>query len=158
VHRGRNSPPDGGADAFVVDRYSRATGRRWATRSPRPPPICRRQRHGGSAVASAPSARKRLTTALVWGLFLLALGTCVALVALSSMESRPPVNKARLLLNPRDIDIHLVNGNSCANWSSQHSYAVGLSLITTSLNTSRPLWCMTKRTTTSMSRAVPAKR
>jgi transcriptional activator of cad operon len=88
------------------------------------------------AVASAPSARKRLTTALVWGLFLLALGTCVALVALSSMESRPPVNKARLLLNPRDIDIHLVNGNSCANWSSQHSYAVGLaSLITTSLNT-----------------------
>ncbi len=70
------------------------------------------------------------------GLFLLALGTCVALVALSSMESRPPVNKARLLLNPRDIDIHLVNGNSCANWSSQHSYAVGLaSLITTSLNT-----------------------
>jgi transcriptional activator of cad operon len=60
----------------------------------------------------------------------------VALVALSSMESRPPVNKARLLLNPRDIDIHLVNGNSCANWSSQHSYAVGLaSLITTSLNT-----------------------
>ncbi|MDP0806399.1 hypothetical protein Q8F87_29870, partial [Klebsiella variicola] len=53
------------------------------------------------AVASAPSARKRLTTALVWGLFLLALGTCVALVALSSMESRPPVNKARLLLNPR---------------------------------------------------------
>jgi DNA-binding winged helix-turn-helix (wHTH) protein len=77
-------------------------------------------------VASAPSGRKRLTTALVWGLFLLALGTCVALVALSSMESRPPVNKARLLLNPRDIDIHLVNGNSCANWSSQHSYAVGL--------------------------------
>jgi transcriptional activator of cad operon len=34
-----------------------------------------------------------LTTALVWGLFLLALGTCVALVALSSMESRPPVNR-----------------------------------------------------------------
>ncbi|RYI48126.1 hypothetical protein EVG14_28840, partial [Klebsiella pneumoniae] len=33
--------------------------------------------------------------------------------------------QARLLLNPRDIDIHLVNGNSCANWSSQHSYAVG---------------------------------
>ncbi|MDU7296657.1 MAG: lysine decarboxylation/transport transcriptional activator CadC [Klebsiella pneumoniae] len=87
-----------------------------------------------TAVPAPPAAG--LTTALVWGLFLLALGTCVALVALSSMESRPPVNKARLLLNPRDIDIHLVNGNSCANWSSQHSYAVGLaSLITTSLNT-----------------------
>jgi hypothetical protein len=45
-------------------------------------------------------------------------------------------HKARLLLNPRDIDIHLLKGNSCTNWSSQHSYAVGLgSLITTSLNT-----------------------
>jgi transcriptional activator of cad operon len=40
----------------------------------------------------------------------------VALVALSTIESRPPVNKARLLLNPRDIDIHLLKGNSCTNW------------------------------------------
>lgn len=80
--------------------------------------------------------RKGISTFIVWGLFLLALATCVALVALSSIESRPPVNKARLLLNPRDIDIHLLNGNSCTNWASQHSYAVGLgSLVTTSLNT-----------------------
>jgi transcriptional activator of cad operon len=83
-----------------------------------------------------PERRKRISTFIVWGLFLLALGTCVALVALSTIESRPPVNKARLLLNPRDIDIHLLNGNSCTNWASQHSYAVGLgSLVTTSLNT-----------------------
>mgnify|MGYP003362208633 CR=1 FL=1 len=83
-----------------------------------------------------PERRMRISTFIVWGLFLLALGTCVALVALSSIESRPPVNKARLLLNPRDIDIHLLNGNSCTNWASQHSYAVGLgSLVTTSLNT-----------------------
>jgi transcriptional activator of cad operon len=69
------------------------------------------------------------------GLFLLALGTCGAGGAVEHGVA-PPVNKARLLLNPRDIDIHLVNGNSCTNWSSQHSYAVGLaSLITTSLNT-----------------------
>ncbi|TCQ75137.1 transcriptional activator of cad operon [Raoultella ornithinolytica] len=103
-----------------------------------------------AAAPSAPSApvapgvqppartekRKRISTFIVWGLFLLALGTCVALVALSTIESRPPVNKARLLLNPRDIDIHLLNGNSCTNWASQHSYAVGLgSLVTTSLNT-----------------------
>ncbi len=56
-----------------------------------------------------PARRQAASASLpppVWGLFLLALGTCVALVALSSMESRPPVNKARLLLNPRDIDIH----------------------------------------------------
>ncbi len=44
----------------------------------------------------------------VWTLFLLALGSCVALVALSSIESRPPETKTRLLLNPRDIDIHPV--------------------------------------------------
>ncbi len=83
-----------------------------------------------------PERRKGISTFIVWGLFLLALATCVALVALSTIESRPPVNKARLLLNPRDIDIHLLNGNSCTNWASQHSYAVGLgSLVTTSLNT-----------------------
>ncbi|HHG8773739.1 TPA: lysine decarboxylation/transport transcriptional activator CadC [Raoultella planticola] len=83
-----------------------------------------------------PEKRKRIATFWVWILFLLALASCVALVALSTIESRPPVNKARLLLNPRDIDIHLLKGNSCTNWASQHSYAVGLgSLVTTSLNT-----------------------
>ena len=50
--------------------------------------------------------------------------------------ARPPVTKTRLLLNPRDVDIHLLSGSACNNWSSQHSYAIGLgSLITTSLNT-----------------------
>ena len=83
-----------------------------------------------------PVKRRRTTTFGVWILFLLALGTCVALVALSTMESRPPVTKARLLLNPRDIDIHLLKGGSCTNWASQHAYAVGLgSLVATSLNT-----------------------
>lgn len=76
------------------------------------------------------------TTFWVWCLFLLALGSCVALIALSTLHSRQPVTKTRMLLNPRDIDVHLENGNSCNNWASQHSYAVGLgSLITTSLNT-----------------------
>ncbi|HCO7158582.1 TPA: lysine decarboxylation/transport transcriptional activator CadC [Escherichia fergusonii] len=80
--------------------------------------------------------RKRFTTFWVWCFFLLALGTCVALVALSSFETRLPVSKSRILLNPRDIDIHLVNKSPCNNWTSQRSYAVGLgSLVTTSLNT-----------------------
>lgn len=80
--------------------------------------------------------RARKTSFWVWCLFLLALGSCVALVALSTFHSRPPITKNRMLLNPRDIDIHLVNGNSCNNWASQHSYAVGVgSLIATSLNT-----------------------
>lgn len=88
------------------------------------------------AAAAVPEKRKRITTFWVWTLFLLALGSCVALVALSSIESRPPETKTRLLLNPRDIDIHLVNGSSCNNWALQHAYAVGLgSLVTTSLNT-----------------------
>ena len=87
--------------------------------------------------AAPPPVKTRSRTSFwVWCLFLLALGTCVTLVALSTLHTHPPVTKTRLLLNPRDIDIHLVNGNSCNNWASQHSYAVGLgSLITTSLNT-----------------------
>lgn len=91
------------------------------------------------ASAPPPAAgdkRKNLATFWVWFLFLVALGTCIALVALSTLSSHPPVTKTRLLLNPRDIDIRLVNGNSCNNWASQRSYAVGLgSLIATSLNT-----------------------
>ena len=80
--------------------------------------------------------RKHTTSFWVWCLFLLALGSCVALVALSTLNSHPPVAKTRILLNPRDIDVRLANGNSCNNWASQRSYAVGLgSLITTSLNT-----------------------
>ncbi|MDU5454150.1 MAG: lysine decarboxylation/transport transcriptional activator CadC [Pseudescherichia vulneris] len=83
-----------------------------------------------------PTIRSRLNTFIVWGLFLLALGSCVALVALATIDSHPPVTKTRLLLNPRDIDIHLVDSSGCTNRSSQHAYAVGLgSLITTTLNT-----------------------
>jgi transcriptional activator of cad operon len=49
----------------------------------------------------------------------------------NSPHTRAVVSRLRTD-GPRDIDIHLVNGNSCTNWSSQHSYAVGLaSLITT---------------------------
>ncbi|MBB1201909.1 transcriptional regulator CadC [Enterobacteriaceae bacterium 89] len=86
--------------------------------------------------ADPPPKAKHTTSFWVWSLFLLALGSCVALVALSTFNSHPPVAKTRILLNPRDIDVRLVDGNSCNNWASQRSYAVGLgSLITTSLNT-----------------------
>ncbi|WAH52035.1 lysine decarboxylation/transport transcriptional activator CadC [Pseudescherichia vulneris] len=82
------------------------------------------------------SLRNRLNAFIVWGLFLLALGSCVALVALATIDAHPPVTKTRLLLNPRDIDIHLVDSSGCTNRSTQHAYAVGLgSLITTTLNT-----------------------
>ncbi|POU03640.1 transcriptional regulator CadC [Escherichia sp. ESNIH1] len=82
------------------------------------------------------SLRRRLNAFIVWGLFLLALGSCVALVALATIDAHPPVTKTRLLLNPRDIDIHLVDSSGCTNRSTQHAYAVGLgSLITTTLNT-----------------------
>lgn len=84
----------------------------------------------------APAKRKHGTAFWVWSLFVLALGSCVALVTMSTLHTHPPVTKNRLLLNPRDIDIRLLDGNSCNNWASQRSYAVGLgSLITTSLNT-----------------------
>jgi transcriptional activator of cad operon len=88
------------------------------------------------APTAPPEKHRRITTWWVWGLFLLALFSCVALVAMSTIDSHPPVTKTRLLLNPRDIDIRLAKGNSCNNSASQRTYAVGLgSLITTSLNT-----------------------
>lgn len=66
------------------------------------------------AIASPaqPEKRRRVTTWWVWGLFLLALFSCVALVAMSTIDSHPPVTKTRILLNPRDIDVRLANGNS----------------------------------------------
>ena len=47
------------------------------------------------------------------------------------------MSKSRILLNPRDIDINMVN-KSCNSWSSpyQLSYAIGVGdLVATSLNT-----------------------
>lgn len=69
--------------------------------------------------------------------FLLSLGICVALVAFSTLDTRLPMSKSRILLNPRDIDINMVN-KSCNSWSSpyQLSYAIGVGdLVATSLNT-----------------------
>ncbi|ORM82138.1 transcriptional regulator CadC [Pantoea deleyi] len=89
-----------------------------------------------TAPAEAEPKRRRTTLLWVWSVFLLALGSCVALVALSTLNAHPPVMKTRIMLNPRDIDVRLVESNSCSNWTSQRAYAVGLgSLITTSLNT-----------------------
>ena len=89
-----------------------------------------------TAPAEAAPKRRRTTLLWVWSVFLLALGSCVALVALSTLNAHPPVMKTRIMLNPRDIDVRLVESNSCSNWTSQRAYAVGLgSLITTSLNT-----------------------
>jgi len=104
-----------------------------------PTPVVAAQDSAEEVPAPAPvntEKRRSNTTWWVWGLFLLALLSCVALVAMSTLNSHPPVTKTRLLLNPRDIDIRLAEGNSCNNAASQRTYAVGLgSLITTSLNT-----------------------
>ncbi|EFC1639135.1 TPA: lysine decarboxylation/transport transcriptional activator CadC [Escherichia coli] len=85
----------------------------------------------------SPVKSKRFTTFWVWFFFLLSLGICVALVAFSSLDTRLPMSKSRILLNPRDIDINMVN-KSCNSWSSpyQLSYAIGVGdLVATSLNT-----------------------
>lgn len=71
-----------------------------------------------------------------WILFLLSLSALAAMILLSVIHHQPTVTKSRLLLNPRDIDVRFDGGNSCNNWVSQKSYAIGLGgLITTSLNT-----------------------
>ena len=55
----------------------------------------------------SPVKSNRFTTFWVWFFFLLSLGICVALVAFSRLETRLPMSKSRILLNPRDIDINL---------------------------------------------------
>ncbi|HAX8317032.1 TPA: transcriptional regulator CadC, partial [Escherichia coli] len=67
----------------------------------------------------SPVKSKRFTTFWVWFFFLLSLGICVALVAFSSLDTRLPMSKSRILLNPRDIDINMVN-KSCNSWSSPY--------------------------------------
>ncbi|WP_426472932.1 lysine decarboxylation/transport transcriptional activator CadC [Escherichia marmotae] len=73
---------------------------------------------------------------IVWTIFLLAVFCCVFMVAKTVIKSNLTTTNTQLLLNPLDIDIHLVNGNACNNWNSQLFYAVGLgSLVTSTLNT-----------------------
>lgn len=72
----------------------------------------------------------------VWTIFLLAVLSCVFMVAKTAIKSNLTATNTQLLLNPLDIDIHLVNGNACNNWNLQLFYAVGLgSLVTSALNT-----------------------
>ncbi|CGA71070.1 DNA-binding transcriptional activator CadC [Salmonella enterica subsp. enterica serovar Typhi] len=69
-------------------------------------------------------------------MFLLSLATLVVFIVMSVVDHNAAVTKTRLLLNPRDIDVRFEGGNSCNNWVSQESYAIGLGgLITDLLNT-----------------------
>ncbi|ECD0200059.1 lysine decarboxylation/transport transcriptional activator CadC [Salmonella enterica] len=64
------------------------------------------------------------------------LATLVVFIVMSVVDHNAAVTKTRLLLNPRDIDVRFEGGNSCNNWVSQESYAIGLGgLITDLLNT-----------------------
>ncbi len=72
----------------------------------------------------------------VWAIFLLAVLSCVFMVAKTAVKANLTTMNNQLLLNPLDIDINLVNGNACNNWNLQIFYAVGLgSLVTSALNT-----------------------
>ena len=85
----------------------------------------------------SPVKCKRFTTFWVCFFFLLSLGICVALVTFSSLETRLPVSKSRILLNPRDIDINMVN-KSCNRGTAPYQlyYATGMGdLVTKLLNT-----------------------
>lgn len=92
-------------------------------------------------------------------MFLLSLATLVVFIVMSVVDHNAAVTKTRLLLNPRDIDVRFEGGNSCNNWVSQESYAIGLGgLITDLLNTYSTLWCTIKPITGSMSQAAPVRR
>lgn len=56
---------------------------------------------------------------IVWAIFLLAVLSCVFMVAKTAIKSNLTTTNTQVLLNPLDIDIHLVNGNACNNWNLQ---------------------------------------
>lgn len=87
--------------------------------------------------ASTKKARRpRIAAFWTWFMFLLSLATLVVFIVMSVVDHNAAVTKTRLLLNPRDIDVRFEGGNSCNNWLSQESYAIGLGgLITDLLNT-----------------------
>ena len=89
-----------------------------------------------STAVAKPEKRKRLTTFIVWGLFLLALASCVALVALSTLQSRPPVTKPGCCLT-RVMSIFTCSAATPATTGHRSTPmpSVWGSLITTSLNT-----------------------
>lgn len=62
--------------------------------------------------------------------FLLTLAVCIVLIVLAYNSARTfsrPANMPPEMINPRDIDIRLVPGNSCNQWQSQYVYVSGLS-------------------------------
>ncbi|HFJ3664628.1 TPA: lysine decarboxylation/transport transcriptional activator CadC [Salmonella enterica] len=80
--------------------------------------------------------KPRIAAFWTWVMFLLSLATLVVFIVMSVIDHNAAVTKTRLLLNPRDIDVRFEGGNSCNNWVSQESYAIGLGgLITDLLNT-----------------------
>lgn len=114
-----------------------------------PPPIAATNAEpteGVTAAAPVPPAslqtptkkakKPRIAAFWTWVMFLLSLATLVVFIVMSVVDHNAAVTKTRLLLNPRDIDVRFEGGNSCNNWVSQESYAIGLGgLITDLLNT-----------------------
>ncbi len=91
------------------------------------PPLCKRR---------LKAKKPRIAAFWTWVMFLLSLATLVVFIVMSVVDHNAAVTKTRLLLNPRDIDVRFEGGNSCNNWVSQESYAIGLGgLITDLLNT-----------------------
>lgn len=117
--------------------------------SPPPPPIAATNAEpaeGATAATPVPPAslqtptkkakKPRIAAFWTWVMFLLSLATLVVFIVMSVVDHNAAVTKTRLLLNPRDIDVRFEGGNSCNNWVSQESYAIGLGgLITDLLNT-----------------------
>ncbi|MDI8083307.1 winged helix-turn-helix domain-containing protein, partial [Salmonella enterica subsp. enterica serovar Kentucky] len=114
-----------------------------------PPPIAATNAEpteGATAATPVPPAslqtptkkakKPRIAAFWTWVMFLLSLATLVVFIVMSVVDHNAAVTKTRLLLNPRDIDVRFEGGNSCNNWVSQESYAIGLGgLITDLLNT-----------------------
>jgi len=62
----------------------------------------------------------------VWLLFIFSLALGIVLLALGPFSSHTPALSSKGILNPRDIDIQFRGRPTCANWTRQSAYMMGI--------------------------------
>lgn len=93
--------------------------------------------------------------------FIVAVILSVTMIGLALHSNRPvpsPENQLPGLINPRNIDIRLVPGNSCNQWGDQYAYVSGLSDVISRLFNTYTSWSVSDKTSENyMLRGYPGK-
>ena len=99
----------------------------------------------GSGVAPKNTIRSRGTFAC----FVVAVILSVTMIGLALQSDRSvpaPSNQLSGVINPRNIDIRLVPGNSCNQWGDQYAYVSGLSDVISRLFNTYTGWVVSDKT------------